>query len=117
VRIVGGVSAPLPEHENAETVDLFDLWIVEADRQQELLEGIEHAVRDGLARRPGFVSAQIYVSEGHQVLLHVRTRTAADRRAIFDSAELQAIYRELRKLAASHVGFYRLVDTIGEPPA
>ena len=112
---MGGVSARLPDHENADTVDLFDLWVVESDRQQELLDGIEEVIRDRLAPRPGFVSAQIYVSEGHQVLLHLRTRTAADRRAIFDSAELQGAYRELRKVAASHVGFYRLLDTIHPP--
>ena len=116
---MGAVPAPVPQRETAqtaETADLFDLWIVEADRQQELIDGIKQRVRTVLAQRPGFVSAQIYVSEGHQVLLHLRTRTAADRRAIIDSAELQGGYRELRKIATSHAGFYRLVDSVGGSP-
>ncbi len=112
--MVGGVAAPLPEHEHAEPADLFDLWVVEADRQQELIDGISEHVRTQLAPRPGFVSAQIYESEGHEVLLHLRTRTAADRRAMIDSPELQHGYRELRKIATSHAGFYRLVDSVGE---
>lgn len=108
------VAAPLDEREHAEPADLFDLWIVEAERQQELIDGIGELLRTRLAARPGFVSAQIYESEGHQVLLHLRTRTAADRRAIIDSPEMQRAYRELRKIATSHAGFYRLVDSLGE---
>jgi hypothetical protein len=98
-----------------ESVDLFDLWIVDADRQQELTEGIGEVVRTLMAHRPGFVFAQVYESEGREVLLHVRTRTAADRRAMIDSAENQHAYRRLRAIASSHAGFYRLVDTVGEP--
>jgi hypothetical protein len=110
--MVGGVTEPAAD--KAESADLFDIWIVEADRKRELTERIGALARNQLATRPGFVFAQIYESEGNEVLLHLRTRTAADRRAIIDSAELQHSYRELRKIATSHAGFYRLVDSVGD---
>ncbi len=97
-----------------EPVDLFDLWIVDEDRQQELTDGLGEVVRTLMAKSPGFVFATVYESEGREVLLHVRTRTAADRRAMIDAAENQHAYRRLRAIATSHVGFYRLVDTIGQ---
>ncbi|HUH79700.1 MAG TPA: hypothetical protein VLZ06_00105 [Solirubrobacteraceae bacterium] len=106
-----------PPAAKAESVDLFDLWIVEADRRRELTDRIGGVVRQLLAPRPGFVFAQIYESEGNEVLLHVRTRTAADRRAILDLAEDQRAYRELRGMATSHAGFYRLVDSVGSAPS
>ena len=105
-----------PAAGNGESVDLFDLWIVETDRRQELSQRIGEVVRQVMADLPGFVFAQVYESEGSEVLLHVRTRTAADRRALIDGGENQQVYRELRKIAKSHAGFYRLVDTIGEGP-
>ena len=50
------------------------------------------------------------------MLLHLRTRTAADRRAIIDSGEMQGAYRQLRGIATSHAGFYRLIESVGEAP-
>ena len=73
-------------------------------------------MRNHLASQPGFVFAQVYESEGGQVLLHLRTRTAADRRAIIDSGEMQGVYRQLRGIATSHAGFYRLIESVGEVP-
>jgi hypothetical protein len=107
--MVGDVAAG-----SEEPVDLFDLWIVDEDRQQELTEGIGEVVRTLMANSPGFVFGRVYESEGREVLLHVRTRTAADRRAMIDAAENQHAYRRLRGIARSHAGFYRLVDSIGE---
>ncbi len=101
---------------SGESADLFDLWIAEAERREELTDRLRDLVRNHLASRPGFVFAQVYESEGGQVLLHLRTRTAADRRAIIDSGEMQSVYRELRGIATSHAGFYRLIESVGEVP-
>ena len=113
-RKVGGVAAPAVG--SGESADLFDLWFVEAERRQELTDRLRDLVRNHLASQPGFVFAQVYESEGGQVLLHLRTRTAADRRAIIDSGEMQGVYRQLRGIATSHAGFYRLIESVGEVP-
>ena len=102
---------------SGESADLFDLWMVEAERRQELTDRLRDLVRNHLASQPGLVS-QVYESEGGQVLLHLRTRTAGRQaRDHRFPGEMQGVSnRQLRGIATSHAGFYRLIESVGEVP-
>ncbi|HXB16673.1 MAG TPA: hypothetical protein VNV44_13140 [Solirubrobacteraceae bacterium] len=96
---------------------LIDLWTVEAERQEELLDAISANVERLLVHRPGFVSADLFQSANRDmVLLKVTMRTAHDRQELTDSPELEAVYRDLRHLARSHTHIYRLARTFSPEP-
>ena len=96
---------------------LIDLWTVEAERQQELIDAISANIERLLVRRPGFVSAELFQSANRDmVLLRVTMDSAHARQELTDSPELEAVYRDLGHLARSHTHIYRLARSFTPEP-
>jgi heme-degrading monooxygenase HmoA len=96
---------------------VIDVWTVEPEQQEQLVEAVSANLQRLVVGRPGFISAEIYQSANRDlVLLNLRMRSAQDRQDLTDSPELHAVYRELRDIATSHRHVYRLVDSFGTPP-
>ena len=96
---------------------LIDLWTVEAEHQQELIDAISANIERLLVRRPGFVSAELFQSANRDmVLLRVTMDSAHARQELTDSPELEAVYRDLGHLARSHTHIYRLARSFTPEP-
>jgi hypothetical protein len=95
---------------------LMDVWTVDPSRQAELARGISDGVRNVIAGRPGFVSAQLYESTNSDAMMvMVHMRTIKERQELTDSPEAHRLTHELRAIARSHVRLFRLVESFGEP--
>ena len=94
-------------------VAIIDMWTVDEGRRDELLQLITDSVRRLMVPRAGFVSAEIYASmNSGMLLLNLRLRSEKDLQDVNDSAELQRVYREAKRIGTAHVHFYRLVASI-----
>jgi hypothetical protein len=101
--------------EEGESPVLIDVWTVDPSREPELLRRILELMRGLLLDVPGFVSAQVYESVDHGVvMIRISMRTVKDRQALTDSAALHSALRELRELAHSHSRLFSLVESFGE---
>ena len=94
---------------------LIDYWTVDSSRRDELARRISDGVREVIVGRPGFVSSQLYEStDGGAMILMVRMRTVKERQDLTDSPEAHELIRELRAIAGSHRGLFRLAESFGE---
>jgi len=101
--------------EPSEAPILIDVWTVDPSHEPELLQRILELTRGLLLDAPGFVSAQVYESVDHGVvIIRIAMRTVKDRQALTDSAALHSALRELRMLAHSHSRLFSLVESFGE---
>lgn len=97
---------------------VIDVWTVEPEQQEELVGAISANIERLAVNRPGFVSADIFASaNGDLVVLNLRMRSVRDRQALTDSAELEAAYRDLRRIARSHSHIFRLAESFHATPA
>ena len=101
--------------EPSEAPILIDVWTVDPSHEPELLQRILELTRGLLLDAPGFVSAQVYESVDHGVvIIRIAMRTVKDRQALTDSAALHSALRELRGLAHSQSRLFSLVEAFGE---
>jgi hypothetical protein len=99
-----------------ESTILIDVWTVEPELQEELVQAIEANVENLAVGHAGFVSAEVFQSANRDmVVLVLRMRDAHDRQTLTDSPELQAAYRSLRQIATSHRHLFRLARSFGAP--
>ncbi len=96
---------------------LIDVWTLDPSHRVELARQITDGVRDVVAQRPGFVSAELYESTtGDAMMVTIRMQTIKQRQELMDSPEARKLLRELKVLATSHARLFRLVESFGETP-
>ena len=98
---------------NAGYLVLINTFTVEPDRAEELLEALSRATGEGMAQRPGFVSANLHVSvDGRHVTNYAQWRSQEDIDAMMADEAAQVHMREAAGIADSFDPiYYRLRET------
>ena len=98
---------------DADHVVLINTFTVEPDRAEELLEALSQATEQGMAQRPGFVSANLHVSlDGRHVTNYAQWRSQDDIDAMMADETAQVHMREAAGIAVSFDPiYYRLRET------
>jgi antibiotic biosynthesis monooxygenase (ABM) superfamily enzyme len=96
---------------------LIDVWTLDPSRRVELAKRITDGVRGVVARRPGFVSAELYESTtGDAMMVTIRMQTIKQRQELMDSPEARKLLRDLKAVATSHARLFRLLESFGATP-
>ena len=93
----------------------INTFTVEPDRAEELTESLARATEEVMAGMPGFVSANLHVSEDRRrVVNYAQWRSREDYAAMFANPTAQAHMRQAGALALSYDPvFYELRHSLG----
>jgi antibiotic biosynthesis monooxygenase (ABM) superfamily enzyme len=87
---------------NEDVVTLINVFTVEPEKQQELIDVLIGATEQVMSKLPGYVSANIHRSlDGTKVTNYAQWRRREDFEAIFDNVEAAKHMRHAAELAAS----------------
>ncbi|HEX6421777.1 MAG TPA: antibiotic biosynthesis monooxygenase [Acidimicrobiales bacterium] len=99
----------MPDH-TATFVNVFD---VEPERQQELVDVLTAGAREVIRRRPGFVSLELLASlDGTRVVNVARWQRPDDARATTTDPAAAEHARRAAAIATANPGLYRVVAAI-----
>lgn len=98
-------------------VTLINVFTVEPENQQQLIELLTQATEESVRSKPGFISASLHKSlDGTKVTMYAQWRSAEDYQAMReDPAPLPYLERALA-IAKFEPGMYEVVETF-LPPA
>ena len=93
-------------------VTLINVFTVEPDNQQKLVDMLVKATEGTMKNIPGFVSANIHKSlDGKRVANYAQWRTAEDFEAMVKSPEAQTHMRPINEIATADFHLYELIDS------
>lgn len=96
----------------ADVVTLINVFLVEPENQQLLVDLLIEATEDVMCKLPGFVSANIHKSlDGTHVTNYAQWRSIEDFRAIFKNPEALAHMPAIGKIAKSDPTLYEVCYT------
>lgn len=107
----GSETTPLPTIDpSAGLVTFVNVFSVEPERAEELVEVLSRATEEVIRHLPGFVSANLHVSEDRRrVLNYAQWRRRADHEAMLKDPKSQVHLGEAAKVANSFdAAFYEL---------
>jgi len=94
------------------TKTLINVFTVEPDNQQPLVDLLTHAAEAVMSKQPGFQSARIHRSlDGTRVAVYAQWRSREDFEALADNPDAAAHMRRARSLASFEPVLYDLVFT------
>lgn len=97
----------------ADVVTLINVFVVEPENQQLLVDLLVEATEDTMCKLSGFVSANIHKSlDGTKVINYAQWRSVEDFRAIFKSPEALAHMPAIGKIAKSDPTLYQVCYTM-----
>jgi len=97
---------------NADVVTLINVFVVEPENQQRLVDMLVEATEDAMCKMPGFINANIHKSlDGTRVTNYAQWRSIEDFRAIFNSPEARAHMPAIGKIAKSDPTLYEVCYT------
>jgi len=99
-------------------VTLINVFTVEPEHQQHLLDVLIEATEQVMCRLPGFISSNIHRSlDGTRVTNYVQWRSVADFQAIFDNPEATAHMHEVGRIARGDKSLYEVTCICPARPA
>jgi quinol monooxygenase YgiN len=102
----------------APVITLVNVFRVEPEEQDALIDALVRATDDVIASVPGFVSASFHRSlDGTAVLNYAQWRSREDFEAIFSRPEVVAHFREIGRLARGERNLYEVVSVHEPRPA
>jgi heme-degrading monooxygenase HmoA len=97
---------------DCEAVTLINVFTVESERQQALVDLLAQATEEVMSKQPGYLSARIHRSlDGTRVANYAQWRSRADVEALAESSEAAAHMRRVRALASFEPVLYEVVFT------
>lgn len=97
---------------SADVVTLINVFVVEPENQQLLVDLLVEATEDAMCRQPGFICANIHKSlDGKRVTNYAQWRSLDDFRAIFKNPEALAHMPAIGKIAQSDPTLYEVCYT------
>lgn len=92
-------------------VTLINVFTVEPDHQQQLVDLLDGATEQVMRHRPGFVSANIHTSlDGTQVANYAQWRSREDFEAMLADPEAQEHMQQARAMAAAQPQLYTVAS-------
>jgi quinol monooxygenase YgiN len=99
-------------------VTLINVFTVEPEKQQQLVDLLVHATETSMSKVPGFISASIHRSfDGTKVTNYAQWRSVEDFQAMQKNPAAQPHMKEAAALAKFEPGLYEVVATHGATPA
>ncbi len=100
-----------------QAVTLINVFAVEPDNQQALVDLLVRATDDVMSKQAGYLSARIHRSfDGRKVAVYARRRSTDDFMALTENADAAAHMQRARTLASFEPVLYDIVLT-HEPPS
>lgn len=97
----------------ADVVTLINIFVVEPENQQLLVDLLVEATEDVMCKLPGFISANIHKSlDGTKVTNYAQWRSVEDFRGIFKNPEALAHMPAIGKIAKSDPTLYQVCYTM-----
>lgn len=97
---------------NANVVTLINVFTVEPENQQRLVDLLVEATDDVMCKLPGFIAANIHKSlDGTKVTNYAQWRSIEDFRAIFKNPEALAHMPAMSQIAKSDPTLYEVSYT------
>lgn len=97
----------------AELVTLINIFVVEPENQQLLVDLLVEATEDVMCKLPGFISANIHKSlDGTRVTNYAQWRSVEDFRALFQNPDARAHMPAIGKIAKSDPTLYEVCYTL-----
>ena len=111
--VVTTVNEKLTEiSKDAELVTLINVFVVEPENQQLLVDMLIEATEEAMCKQPGFISANIHKSlDGTHVTNYAQWRSVEDFRAIFKNLDALAHMPAIGKIAKSDPTLYEVCYT------
>lgn len=101
---------PAEVDESNRYVTLINTFVVDPDRQQELLDLLNEATEKTMRHQPGFISASIHASvDGNRVVNYAQWATQEDFKAMSVNPEAVAHMKRAGSLAKADPNLYRVV--------
>lgn len=98
---------------NAELVTLINVFVVEPENQQRVVDLLVTATEEVMCKLPGFISANIHKSlDGKRVTNYAQWRSVEDFRGIFQNPEALSHMPEIGKIAKSDPTLYEVCYTL-----
>ncbi|AFZ33267.1 Antibiotic biosynthesis monooxygenase [Gloeocapsa sp. PCC 7428] len=95
--------------QDADLVTLINVFIVEPENQQLLVDLLVKATEEVMCKLPGFISANIHKSlDGKRVTNYAQWRSVEDFRGIFNNPEALAHMPAIGKIAQSDPTLYEI---------
>jgi heme-degrading monooxygenase HmoA len=99
-------------HAQPDPVTLINVFSVEPEKQQALVELLARATNEVMSKQAGYLAARIHRSlDGRKVAVYARWRSADDFMALADDAAATAHMRRARALATFEPVLYDVVFT------
>lgn len=99
--------------QNADVVTLINVFVVEPENQQMLIDLLVKATEEVMCKLPGFISAKIHKSlDGKRVTNYVQWKSLEDFRLLFQNPEVLAHVLKVGKIAKSDPTLYDICYTI-----
>ena len=100
----------------ADPVTLINVFTVEPDVQQQLVDLLDEATEQVMRHRPGFVSANIHASlDGTRVANYAQWQRKEDVEAMLGDPDAQPHMRAAAALASYEPALYRVASVHGGP--
>lgn len=101
-----------PTPASPEAVTLINVFTVEPEQQQALVDLLTQATEEVMSKQPGYLSARIHRSlDGTRVANYAQWRSRADVEALAESVEAAAHMRRARALASFEPVLYEVAFT------
>ncbi len=92
-------------------VTLINVFTVEPDNQQQLLDILARATETSVHHAPGFISAILHRSlDGTKVTMYAQWRYVADYQAMRENPTAQPYLQQALAIAKFYPGMYEVVD-------
>ena len=99
-------------------VTLINVFTVEPDKQQQLVDLLIHATNVAMCHIPGFISANIHRSlDGTKVANYAQWRSVEDFRAMLKNPAALPHMQQAAALAKFEHGLYEVVETHSHDPS
>lgn len=90
---------------------LINVFTVDPDKQQQLLDLLSEATEQVIRHRPGFISANMHASlDGTRVVNYAQWRTREDLEAMLADAEAAEHITAIQELATAEPNLYRVAS-------
>ncbi|MET0518425.1 MAG: antibiotic biosynthesis monooxygenase family protein [Burkholderiaceae bacterium] len=95
-------------------VTLINVFTVEPERQQQLVELLTQATQASVRGKPGFISSSLHRSlDGRKVTMYAQWRSAEDYQAMREDPAPLPYLQQALAIASFEPGMYEVVETFG----
>lgn len=95
--------------EDESVLTLINVFTVDPDDQDELVDCLVSATEAMMADKPGFVSANLHASlDGERVVNYAQWQSRADFEAIFEDPDVQSHMAEIEAIATADYHLYEV---------